>query len=85
MKFQMPPAQFDALLNELCVVMGFCLSPDEADRLRKSSPPDVDAFTDAVIRAEGLDPYADIPLRMRRDVRSRVADHFRKAEEEVEE
>jgi hypothetical protein len=65
--------------------MGFCLPPDEAARLRSSPPPDVDAFTDAVIRAEGLDPYADIPLRMRRDVRSRVAEHFRKAEEDVEE
>lgn len=84
MNLQMLPTQVDALLSELCVVMGFCLPPDEADRLRKSPPPDVDAFTDAVIRAEGLDPYADIPQRMRRDVRSRVADHFRKAEEDEE-
>jgi hypothetical protein len=85
MNLQMLPTQVDALLSELCVTMGFCLPPDEAARLRKSPPTDVDAFTDAVIRAEGLDPYADIPRRMRRDVRSRVADHFQKAEEDQEE
>jgi hypothetical protein len=39
-------------------------------------PADVDAFTDAVIRAEGLDPYADIPLNLRRDIWARVAKHF---------
>jgi hypothetical protein len=42
---------------------------------------DVEAFTDAVIRAEGLDPLSDIPLHMRRDIRARVATHFRKAED----
>ncbi len=78
----MSSAQVEALLYELCVVLGFCLPPDEQARLRESPPTDVDAFTDAVIRAEGLDPHADIPLHMRRDIRSRVAEHFRKAEDE---
>ena len=32
--------------------------------------------------SEGLDPYADIPLHLRRDVLTRVAEHFRKAEVE---
>lgn len=50
--------------------------------LRESPPTEVDAFTDAVIRAEGLNPYADIPLQLRRDVRARVAEHFRRAEDE---
>jgi len=78
----MSSAQVEALLYELCVVLGFCLPPDEQARLRESPPTDVDTFTDAVIRAEGLDPHADIPLHMRRDIRSRVAEHFRKAEDE---
>ena len=78
----MSSAQVEALLSELCVVLGFCLLPDEQARLRESPPTDVDTFTDAVIRAEGLDPHADIPLHMRRDIRSRVAEHFRKAEDE---
>ena len=50
--------------------------------MRESPPTDVDAFSDAVIRAEGLDPHADIPRHLRRDVRARVAEHFRKAEDE---
>jgi hypothetical protein len=78
----MSSAQVEALLYELCVVLGFCLPPDAQARLRKSPPTDVDAFTDAVIRAEGLDPHADIPLHMRRDIRARVVEHFRKAEDE---
>jgi len=75
-------AQVEALLYELCAVLGFCLPPDEQARLRESPPSDVDAFTEAVIRAEGLDPEADIPLHLGRDVRARVAEHFRKAEDE---
>jgi len=65
--------QVSALLNELCRVLGFCLAPEEQARLEKSPPTDVDAFTDAVIRAEGLDPQTGISLHMRRDIRSRVA------------
>lgn len=82
MSFQVSSPQVEALLYELCVVLGFCLPPDEQARLRESPPTEVEAFTDAVIRAEGLDPYADIPLHLRRDVRARVAEHFRKAEDE---
>ena len=82
MSFQLSSPQVEALLYELCVVLGFCLPPDEQARLRESLPTEVDAFTDAVIRAEGLDPHADIPLHLRRDVRARVAEHFRKAEDE---
>jgi len=78
----MSPPQAEALLAELCVVLGFCLPPDEQVRLRESPPTDVDAFTDAVIRAEGLDPHVDIPRHLRRDVRARVAEHFRKAGDE---
>jgi hypothetical protein len=82
MSFQLSSAQVETLLYELCVVLGFCLPLDEQTRLRESPPTDVDAFTDAVIRAEGLDPNVDIPLHMRRDIRSRVAEHFRRAEDE---
>jgi hypothetical protein len=82
MSLQLSSPQVEALLYELCVVLGFCLPPDEQARLRESPPTDVDTFTDTVIRAEGLDPHADTPLHMRRDIRSRVAEHFRKAEDE---
>jgi hypothetical protein len=82
MSFQLSPVQVEALLYELCVVLGFCLPPDEQARLREFPPTDVDTFTDAVIRAEGLDPRVDIPRQLRGDVRARVAEHFRKAEDE---
>jgi hypothetical protein len=82
MNVQLSPAQVEALLYELCVVLGFCLPPGGQARLRESPPTEVDAFTDAVIRAEGLDPYADISPHLRRDVRARVSEHFRKAQGE---
>lgn len=78
----MSSARVEALLSGLCVVLGFCLLPDAQALLRESPPTDVDAFTDAVIRAEGLDPRGDIPLHMRRNIRARVAEHFQKAEDE---
>lgn len=44
------------LLNQLCVTLGFCLQADDLASLRTNPPTGVDAFADAVIRAEGLDP-----------------------------
>lgn len=82
MDFKMTPAQVEALLYELCVVLGFCLPPEANERLKSDPPADVDEFADAVIRAEGLDPYADISLNLRRDVCARIAKHFRDAEDE---
>jgi hypothetical protein len=44
------------LLSKLCVELGFCLSPDDNRRLIENPPADPDSFTDAVFRAEGMDP-----------------------------
>jgi hypothetical protein len=82
MDLKMPPDKIAELLTELCVVLGFCLRPDAIARLKSEPPSYADEFTDAVIRAEGLDPYAEIPLHLRRDIRNRVAGHFRDAEDE---
>lgn len=60
----------DHLLTDLCVRLGFCLSPEDQTGLRDSPPPDVDSFTDAVFRAEGMDPLLDKGLR--RQVREMV-------------
>lgn len=78
---QMSSRHVELLLEELCVALGFCLAPDANARLRTEPPMDVDEFTDALIRAAGLDPSTDIPIHLRRDVRTRVADHFRRAED----
>ena len=78
----MSPKQIQLLLDELCVDLGFCLPADAQAQLVNRPPSDAEAFTDAVIRAEGLDPYASIPLRLRRDVRAKIAKHFKAAENE---
>lgn len=67
------------LLDRLCVKMGFCLSPDDYQRILNDPPTDVRSFTDEVFRSEGLNPVtADGDLY--RSVRAMVADAF--AEEE---
>ena len=78
----MPPEKIEALLYELCVVLGFCLPPDAQAGLKRDPPAGAEEFADAVIRAGGLNPHADISLHLRRDVRDRVAKHFRDAEDE---
>ncbi len=49
-------SQVKQLLDDLCVHVGFCLPLADQLRLQDSVPSDPDAFTDAVFRAEGLDP-----------------------------
>jgi hypothetical protein len=59
------------LLDELCVDLGFCLPPEEQQRLlQEASSMSVDAFIDAVFIAEGMDPY--LYKQLRRGVRDRV-------------
>ena len=63
-----------ALLYELCVQLGYCLSPDDQTKLVESPPADIDQFTDAVLVAEGFDPAVE--KQRRREVRAMVARHF---------
>jgi len=72
-------SQIEPLLNELCVRLGFCLPPVDQARLTDSPPTNVNAFTDAVFIAEGMDPNANPHLRQQ--VVACVAAHFAKAEE----
>jgi hypothetical protein len=58
------------LLDELCIELGFCLPAAEYETLMNSPPRDVDAFTDAVLAAEGLDP--SLNKQLRRAVRSKI-------------
>lgn len=59
-------ATVEALLGDLCVTFGFCLPPDAKETLRTSPSDGVAAFTDAVVRAEGMDPETiDSALRRR--------------------
>ena len=77
MKTPLRTKQIAYLLDGLCVDLGFCLPPDERARLQDNPPEDIDAFTDEVFRAEGLEPLADRQLR--RQVRARVAECFERS------
>lgn len=46
--------EVEALLGDLCMRLGFCLPPDEYQRLAALPPTDINGFTDAVFVAEGL-------------------------------
>ncbi|WP_412540756.1 hypothetical protein R8Z50_34030 [Longispora sp. K20-0274] len=67
------------LLRDLCVDLGFCLPPDEQLRLSVTPVRDVDAFTDAVFEAEGMEPSHHKQLRrtVRRTVESRIGVYLR--------
>ncbi|MGK5672489.1 hypothetical protein ACSNOB_06555 [Micromonospora sp. URMC 106] len=62
------------LLDELCIKLGFCLPPEENRRLRESPPGEVDSFTDAVFKAEGMGDMSYTDLR--RQVREVVGQHL---------
>lgn len=64
------------ILNDVCVELGFCLSPTERARLEATPPRSVDSFTDAIFLSEGLDPRL-AEGELRRQVRTHVALHFR--------
>jgi len=66
---------FGRLLEDLCVRLGYCLPPEAKDRILSDPPKSVDAFTDAVAMAEGLDPIA-MATEQRQQVRRLVAAAF---------
>jgi hypothetical protein len=76
-KHMLSPTQLEALLYHLCVEYGFCLHPDKRRRLCADPPSGVTAFTNAVYRAEGLDP-ATADQRVYRLVLGAVAEAFRR-------
>lgn len=72
------------LLHDLCEKLGFCLPPVDRLRLAQHPPADVHAFTDAVLRAEGLDPDRPDSRRLYRDVRDVVAAAFERSTRRVD-
>jgi hypothetical protein len=63
------------LLNDLCVQLGYCLLPDDQQRIIDDPPASVDAFADAVVTAEGFDPVV-MATEQRQQVRRLVAAAF---------
>jgi hypothetical protein len=72
--------QITFLLEELCVELGFCLSPKAQAQLTGEPPLTADEFAAEVIRAEGLDPDAGISRQLYREVKARIAKHFESGE-----
>jgi hypothetical protein len=66
--------EVESLLSKL-VEYGFFLQPEEEDRLRENPPSDVDAFTDAIFLAEGINPQHE-NRRVYRMVRDIVREAF---------
>ena len=52
----MQGSRAETALDELCVTFGYCVPPDAAQAILARPHADADAFLDAVIAAEGLDP-----------------------------
>jgi hypothetical protein len=65
-----PASCAEAALYELCVKYGYCLGADKTEALLADVPKDVDAFVDAVLAAESIEPsLADRQTRVQlRDV-----------------
>jgi len=67
--------KLEALLDKLCTELGFCLAPQEREKLTAHPPESARAFADAVFSAEGLNPeLADRHLW--RQVRDRAAEYL---------
>ena len=70
----------EKLLDHLCLKLGFCLDPEKKQSLMLDLPQDVDSFTDAVFRAEGLNPET-VDKHLYRQVKAEVLAAFRRAED----
>jgi hypothetical protein len=63
------PEEVRVLLSRLCIRLGFCLPPLEAEQIAFLPPCDIDEFTRAVFIAEGMDPVVSD-----RDIYNQVSD-----------
>ena len=61
------------MFTDLSVRLGLMLPIEVVERLTESPPPTVDAFTDEILRGEGLDPATSA---LRADVRVLVAEYM---------
>jgi len=51
--------EVEFLLDEVCTKLGFCLSPQDRERLQLAPPPSPEEFATAVLLGEGLDPRSE--------------------------
>jgi hypothetical protein len=67
-----PGSCAEAALDELCAKYGYCLPSEKAEELLTNSPDNADAFVDAVLIAEGIDPSL-VDKHARRQLREVVS------------
>ena len=80
----MKPIEVRALLDKLCVELGFCLPPLAKHQLEQAPPDDASEFARAVFTAEGLDPES-ADLHLFRQVRRYIAEAMSRSTVEAEE
>jgi hypothetical protein len=68
----------DSLLDDLCVELGYCLPPNARTIVRTDAPTTLEAFSEAVLRAEKLDPAKD--RQAYREVLKFVESAFRRSD-----
>jgi hypothetical protein len=68
-----PESRAEATLYELCVTYGYCGASQKAEELLAKTPDDPDAFVDAVLAAEGIEPPL-VDKEGRRQVREVICD-----------
>ena len=54
--FRLSAQQTEALLHDLCVELGYCLGPEDADAIVADPPTDPRAFAELVMRLDGVGP-----------------------------
>ena len=75
------PTNVQWLLDDLCSRLGFCLRPDERARLEQD-PADIEAFADAILAADGIDPQDKGNRALRGQVRELIVKHLKPKEGE---
>ena len=68
--------EIKALLDNLCVNLGFCLPPMECNRIASIENLNADQFATLVFRAEGMKPEENLSLF--RKVRNQFTNRFGK-------
>ena len=76
MHHQMYPARVEGFLHDLCVVLGICLDANQRQSLLDDPPAEIEAFADAAMRAEQLDPNNPKWANLRRRACEVCKPHF---------
>lgn len=81
MNIKITPSQVDRLFDELCVDLGFCLSPKDRLRLQHTPESDPSAMTELLLRVRGIDADTVGAEHIARAVRELVTDYYRAVED----